>query len=623
MKADLLFLILAFPLAGALFNLLFGPWVSRTLRATVAVLAVAASALTTLALWSAASGEGTRAVLFTWLESGSFQVPVEILFDPLSASMTLMVTLVSTLIHLYAVGYMEDEGDTTRFFVLLNLFVFAMLCIVLADNLLLLFLGWEGVGFCSYALIGFWYGEEKNAAAGRKAFLVTRVGDVFFGIALLWLFTLFGTLNISTINAQASLLGSGTVLVLTLLLLGGACGKSAQLPLMTWLPDAMAGPTPVSALIHAATMVTAGVYLLCRLFPLVSLSTMGMAAIATVGALSALYAASCALAQREIKRVLAFSTMSQVGFMMIAVGVGTVSGAMFHLIIHAFFKSLLFMAAGCVIHLSGGENDITRMGGLRKQSPFVFWMFVAGALCLAGAPLTGGFFSKDEILLADFARATLFYRGIWVVGTLTALLTAVYTFRLMYLVFAGKARSHGLDHLFHKLPGLMRWTLPPLALVALGGGLLNLPPLYGGKEWLYHFYGPLAGERLHMGHTAELVLAVLAAGLFVLGWLLVHRRYRRATLDWEGARAEFFQNGWHADRLVEIVLLRPFHTLAGWFWQWGDRRIIDGTLEGAGRLCLSAGERLRRLTTGRLSSYLTATAWGLVLILGYFVVRSL
>ena len=286
--------------------------------------------------------------------------------------MALMVTWVSTLIHLYAVGYMREEADYARFFALLNLFVFAMLTIVLADNLLLLFLGWEGVGFCSYGLIGFWYRKGDNADAGRKAFLVTRVGDVFLSVALLWLFALLGTLSVSGINAQAASLAPTTVTILTLLLLGGACGKSAQLPLMTWLPDAMAGPTPVSALIHAATMVTAGVYLLCRFFPLVSLSPFGMAAIATVGAFTAFYAATCALAQREIKKVLAYSTMSQIGYMFLAVGAGSVTGAMFHLFTHAFFKALLFMGAGCVIHLCGEENDILRMGGLARRAPLVF-----------------------------------------------------------------------------------------------------------------------------------------------------------------------------------------------------------------------------------------------------------
>ncbi len=301
--------------------------------------------------------------------------------------MTLMVTGVATLIHLYAVGYMHKEDDYARFFSLLNLFVFAMLAIVLADNMLVLFLGWEGVGLCSYGLIGFWYRKLENAKAGTKAFLVTRVGDVFLGIAMLWLFTLTGTLSISEINAQAASISPGVVIALSLLLLLGACGKSAQLPLMTWLADAMAGPTPVSALIHAATMVTAGVYLLCRFFPLVSLSAVAMTAITAIGALTAIYAASCAMAQREIKRVLAYSTMSQVGYMFMAVGAGTVAGAMFHLLTHAFFKAVLFMAAGCVIHLAGDENDIFKMGGLARRGPVeLFWVFLAGAVCLAGLP---------------------------------------------------------------------------------------------------------------------------------------------------------------------------------------------------------------------------------------------
>lgn len=389
MNPKLLFLIPLLPLLGAAINILIGMRLPRRVRGAIAVASVAGSFLLTCLLWHLSDGEGTRTVLATWIASGSLQADFGILFDPLAASMVLMVTGVSTLIHLYAVGYMEKEQDTARFFALLNLFVFAMLTIVLADNLLLLFLGWEGVGFCSYGLIGFWYSKLDNARAGQKAFLVTRVGDVFLAVALLWLFSATGQLGIPEINAAATSLTPAAITAIVLLLLVGASGKSAQLPLMTWLPDAMAGPTPVSALIHAATMVTAGVYLLCRLFPLVSLSATGMAAIALVGGLTAIYAATCALAQREIKKVLAYSTMSQIGYMFIAVGAGSVSGAMFHLITHAFFKALLFMGAGCVIHLCNEENDIHRMGGVKQKSPFVFWMFLAGALCLAGMPFSG------------------------------------------------------------------------------------------------------------------------------------------------------------------------------------------------------------------------------------------
>jgi NADH-quinone oxidoreductase subunit L len=616
MTAKLLFLIPLLPLFCGVANALFGMRLPRRLAVALAVGGVAAATLLTLLAWPLAAGDGTRTALFTWLASGPLRVDFGILFDRLSAPMTLMVTGVSSLIHLYAAGYMKDEEDYARFFALLNLFVFAMLTIVLADNLLVLFLGWEGVGFCSYALIGYWYRQEKNADAGRKAFLVTRVGDVFFGIALLWLAALFGTLSVSAVNANAHLLGPATVTALTLLLLAGACGKSAQLPLMTWLPDAMAGPTPVSALIHAATMVTAGVYLLCRLFPLVSLSPAGMGAIAAVGALTALYAATCALAQREIKRVLAYSTMSQIGFMFLAVGAGSVSAAMFHLFTHAFFKAALFMGAGCVIHLAGEENDIFRMGGMAKASRPVFWSFFAAALCLAGIPLTGGFFSKDAILLAAFAVGHPLYLMLWGVGILTAFLTALYTFRLLYLVFAGETRGHA-GH--HSLPAAMVWTLFPLAALGLFGGLLNLPAFVGGNEALTHLLEPLAGEKVHASHALEWGLAAASVLAVLAGWLLARSRYRSFPGERPSPTAEFLLRGWQADRLVERLILAPFLALAHFCWHGTDRTAIDGILDGAGKACMTGGELIRRLTTGRLSTYLGAFAWGLLALLGWML----
>jgi NADH-quinone oxidoreductase subunit L len=616
MTDKLLFLIPLLPLLCGAANAIFGMRLPRRLAVTLAVGGVAASTALTVLAWPLAAGGGTRVTLFTWLASGPLRVDFGILFDRLSAPMTLMVTGVSTLIHLYAAGYMKDEEDYARFFALLNLFVFAMLTIVLADNLLFLFLGWEGVGFCSYALIGYWYRVEKNATAGRKAFLVTRVGDVFFGIALLWLFALFGTLSVSAVNAGAHLLAPATLTALTLLLLGGACGKSAQLPLMTWLPDAMAGPTPVSALIHAATMVTAGVYLLCRLFPLVSLSPAGMGAIAAVGALTALYAATSALAQREIKRVLAYSTMSQIGYMFLAVGAGSVGGAMFHLFTHAFFKAALFMGAGCVIHLAGEENDIFKMGGMAKRSKPVFWSFLAAALCLAGVPATGGFFSKDAILLAAFEGDHPLYGLIWGVGVLTAFLTALYTFRLLYLVFAGEERGHA-GH--HGLPPAMVWTLPPLAALGLLGGLLNLPPFVGGNEALSRLLGPLAGAEIHASHAVEWGLAGASALAVLSGWLLARARYRRFPGERPSPTADFLLQGWRADAVVERTVLAPFRGLARFFWQGTDGAVIDGILDGVGKSCLAAGERIRRLTTGRLSTYLGAFAWGLLALLGWML----
>ncbi len=616
MNAKLLFLIPLLPLLGGAVNALAGLYLPRRVRAAVAVLAVAGSFAATALLWPLAAGGGMRITLFTWLQSGNLQADFGLLFDPLSAPMALMVTGVSTLIHLYAAGYMEKEADTARFFALLNLFVFAMLCIVLADNLLLLFLGWEGVGFCSYGLIGFWYAKLENARAGRKAFIVTRVGDVFLGIAVLWLFALCGTVGIPEINSLAATLAPGTLTLLALLLLGGACGKSAQLPLMTWLPDAMAGPTPVSALIHAATMVTAGVYLLCRMFPLVALSPAAMIVITLVGAATALYAATCALAQREIKRVLAYSTMSQIGYMFMAVGAGSVAGAMFHLITHAFFKALLFMGAGCVIHLCDEENDIFRMGGVAKKSRFVFLMFLAGALCLAGMPFSGGFFSKDGILLTLFAHEGSWYRLAWLVGLLTAFLTSLYTFRLLLLVFAGKPRAEGHAH---RLPKLMRWTLPPLALFGLAGGLLNLPAAYGGGEWLHHLLGPLAGAGHAVDHVTEYLLAAVAGCLFLFGGLIAYDRHRNFQGEAPAWYKTFLLQGWQADLVVERLLLRPFNAIADFCWKGLDQSVIEELLQTLAGGCLKLGDRLRRLTSGRISHYLSGFGWGLVLMLSWFL----
>ena len=617
MNQTLLFLIPLLPLACAVLNMLFGMRLPRLVAETLAVSGVATACLLTLLFWGYADGEGTRAVLGTWLAVGGVQVPFALHFDALAAPMTLMVTGVATLIHLYAVGYMRAEQDYARFFGLLNLFVFAMLAIVLGDNLLVLFLGWEGVGLCSYALIGFWYQKLENARAGTKAFLVTRVGDVFLAAALLWLFALTGTLSIAAINTQAATFSPAVLTALTVLLLLGACGKSAQLPLMTWLADAMAGPTPVSALIHAATMVTAGVYLLCRLFPLVSLSPAGMAAIAVVGALTALYAATCALAQREIKRVLAYSTMSQVGYMFLAVGAGSVAGAMFHLLTHAFFKAALFMAAGCVIHLAGDENDLMRMGGLGKHGPRgLFALFLAGALCLAGAPLTGGFFSKDGILLAAYTQGTVLFLVLWGIALVTALLTAAYTFRLVYLIFAGEPR--GAAHP-HPLPWLMRWPLWPLALLGLGGGLLNLPPLVGGGAWLNRRLGSLGGREIVVSHATEWALAGLATGLVILGWGLARWRYGRFRGERENRLGYFLLHGWGADSLVYAVMVRPFAAIARFCAIGCDRALVDATLDGIARQTTACGERLRELTTGRVSTYLGAFVWGFLIILGWFL----
>ncbi len=610
-------LIVLMPLGGACLILLGGRVWSRRVTEGLAVGAVAAATVASALAWPLSGGDGTTLELFRWLHSGTLQVSVAFHFDRLAACLCLMVSGVATLIHLYAVAYLQKEPTVNRFFVLLNLFVFAMLTLLLADNLLLLFLGWEGVGFCSYGLIGYWYSKEANASAGRKAFLVTRSADLFLLIAILWLFQLTGTLNLSAINFQAGSLPTATVTALGLLLLAGACGKSAQLPFMTWLPDAMAGPTPVSALIHAATMVTAGVYLLCRLLPLLVLSPIALAAIATVGSLTALYGAACALAQRDLKRLLAYSTMSQVGYMFLAVGAATVSGALFHLLVHAFFKALLFLAAGCVIHLAGGEQQLDYLRGLGRRHPLLFWSLLVGGLCLAGAPLTSGFFSKDAILLATFSQGSFHYRVLGILGLTAALLTALYSFRLLYVLCGAR---HPVAN-EHKISADMLWPLLPLALLGLGGGLLNLPPLWGGRLPLQQSLEPFAPTG-HPDLGLELAISATASLLVLGAWLWSRHRYWRGPLLHPAGRIEgFFLRGGEADRWQEELLQRPFRTLAT-AWRQIDEELLGGIYRGAARLCLLCGQQLRRLTSGYLPHYLAAMAIGLGALLGWLLLQQ-
>ena len=409
MKAYLIFTLLL-PFLGSLTLALAGRRLPRRGVEVLACSTILLSCLAALLALISSEPKAQTVILLPWISMEGFSAPMSVLYDPLAGIMALMVTFVSALIHLYSVGFMRDDDGYVRYFCYLNFFVFAMLVVTLADNLLFLYLGWEGVGFCSYALIGFWYSDEVKAAAGRKAFIVTRIGDVAFGIAIALFFALYRDLSLAVLNLKAPGLDPSLATALGLLLLWAAVGKSAQLPLAVWLPDAMAGPTPVSALIHAATMVTAGVYLLMRFFPVISLSPAALSAIAIVGAVSSLFAACAALAQRDIKRVLAYSTISQVSYMFLGVGAGDVAGSMFHLLSHAFFKALLFLAAGCIIQALHEEHDIFRMGGLRRSLPAVFLLFLAGALSLAAIPPFGGFLSKDRILLAVFNQPGWVYQ---------------------------------------------------------------------------------------------------------------------------------------------------------------------------------------------------------------------
>jgi NADH-quinone oxidoreductase subunit L len=622
-------LILLLPLCGGLFNTLLGRKLPRKVGETVACGVIwGAFACSVLAFLSFTVP--LKIEYASWLSAFDFKAPIALYLDQLSLALTLMITFVCGLIHLYSVGYMKDDPSPARYFALLNIFVFAMLTLILAENLPLLYLGWEGVGFCSYALIGFWYTEEKNATAGRKAFIVTRIGDTALGIAMVWMFQLFGTVSITELNDMSFLMPGGIITALGMLLLVGAAGKSAQLPLSVWLPDAMAGPTPVSAQIHAATMVTAGVYLLVRMFPLIGSSPTALAAIAVTGGVTAFYAATCASAQRDLKRILAYSTISQIGYMVLGVGAGALTASTFHLLTHAFFKALLFLGAGCVITALHHQQDIFSMGGLKKQLPALYWPFLAGALCLAGFPGSGGFFSKDAILGAVFERGGPLYGSLYALGLATALLTAFYTFRMLFVVFHGESNHSLPSRAWGRfiLPPLMTLTLIPLAMIALFGGLLNLPEYLGSHGVLTAFLGSIPGFSAmeHISTATEISLQLSAATASLLGIGLAWSRYsgkcRAESLRREEAGlvfTGFLLNGWHLDRLYRLLFIRPFVYLSRFLWKGIDGAVIDGTLDGLGRFTIRLGGLPAQWSTGQVATSLIALAGGTAAVLGYVV----
>jgi len=627
-------LILLLPLLGGTFNALVGRSLPRRVAETVACGVIwGAFACSVLAFLQ--FSVPIRIEYASWLSDFDFKAPIALYLDQLSLSLALMITFVCGLIHLYSIGYMKDDPSYARYFALLNIFVFAMLVLVLAENLPLLYLGWEGVGFCSYALIGFWYTESKNATAGRKAFIVTRIGDTAFGIAMVWMFQLFNTTSISELNGMGFLMPAGVITALGILLLIGAAGKSAQLPLSVWLPDAMAGPTPVSAQIHAATMVTAGVYLLARMFPLIGASPVTLAAIAVTGGLTAFYAAASACAQRDLKRILAYSTISQIGYMVLGVGAGALTASTFHLLTHAFFKALLFLGAGCVITALHHQQDIFRMGGLKRKLPAVYWPFLAGALCLAGFPGSGGFFSKDAILGAVFEKGGLLYGGLFALGLVTALLTSFYTFRMLFVVFHGESQAthpHPDPPLEGegtpvRLPSVMTVTLIPLAVLGLLGGGLNLPAYFGTHGLLSGFLGAIGGfsPAEHTSSVTEITLQIMAASACIIGLGLAWSRYtgerRAASLATESGEApfqiRFLQSGWMLDDLYRLIFIRPFVWLARFFWKGIDEATIDGSLDGLARLTTRLGALPAGWSTGRVATSLVAIAGGVAVVLGY------
>jgi len=600
-----LWLILLFPLLGFLINGLFGRRFARPLVNVIAVGSVAASFA--YVLWVLSALYPMAAVhtesYFSWIQSGNLHIGFDLSVDRLSAVMLLVVTGVGLLIHIYSVGYMAHEDGYVRFFSYMNLFMFFMLLLVLASNFLLLFVGWEGVGLCSYLLIGFYFLENFANDAGKKAFIVNRIGDFGFLLGMLLLVVTFHTLDFGRLAAAISPLGievhAGVLTTIALLLFAGAIGKSAQFPLYVWLPDAMAGPTPVSAFIHAATMVTAGVYMVARASFLYSHTPIALHVVAIVGLFTAAFAATIGLAQNDIKKVYAYSTVSQLGYMFLGLGVGAYSAGIFHIMTHAFFKALLFLGAGAVIHALSGEQDLRHMGGLRKAMPITFITLLAASLSISGIPPFAGYFSKDAILLAAYHYAPWMY---WI-GTITAGLTAFYIFRAFFLAFAGNYRGH---HHPHEAPASMTIPLIVLAVLSIGGGYLNV------TKWLLPMYPAVEGEN-----TALVALSILAGVLgIVIAAVMYWFKPSIAASMKEGPLYRLIYNKYYVDEIYSALIVKPIELFSRFvLWKGVDEILVDGAVDGGSRQIRGIGAILRRMQSGEIRNYAAWVMTGSLILL--------
>jgi NADH-quinone oxidoreductase subunit L len=632
----LVWLVPTLPLLGVVINGIFGRW-TRERAHYLGVGSTGASLLIALGIFVQAAGGATlNWDAYVWIPAGEFQATVGFLVDPLSAVMMLVVTFVGFLIHVYSVGYMHGDPGYPRFFTYLNLFMTSMLFLVLANNYLLMFLGWEGVGLCSYLLIGFWYEKKSASDAGKKAFVVNRIGDAGFllGIFLIW--RTFGSVayaevfpkvqHFAEVLQKESVFGLTLVTWMTLLLFVGATGKSAQLPLYVWLPDAMEGPTPVSALIHAATMVTAGVYMVARSAPLFTLAPLTMEVVAWTGGLTAVFAATIALVQTDIKRVVAYSTISQLGYMFLGCGVGAYAAAIFHLMTHAFFKALLFLGAGSVIHGMGGEQDLRKMGGLRKHMPVTAWTFLLAALANAGIFPLAGFWSKDEILYGAFAAGHL---AVWALGATGALLTGFYMLRCYYLAFEGRARTaHHDAHDPHESPRVMTVPLLILAAFAAGIGFVGVPPEHGAyHRFVEPVFALAGGHSAQAAPVGEIPMAILSFAIAAVGVWLATRFYiwRPGEPDRWAARFpgayRLLLNKYYVDELYDALFVEPVRRAAIWLWRWFDDPVVDGLVNGIGALVQASSRLLRHAQTGYVMTYVLSFLVGVVTILGYLAWR--
>jgi NADH-quinone oxidoreductase subunit L len=624
---NLAWLVLAFPLMGFLVTGLANKRLKNNQAGIIASLMVTLSFVVSVTLFfilRSIDQEKATVTLFNWIAIAGMDIPFALLIDHLSLTMMMIVTGVGALIHIYSSGYMHDEERVNSFFAQMNLFTFSMLLLVMGANYLVLFIGWEGVGLCSYLLIGFWFKNPEYNYAARKAFIMNRIGDLGFILGIILLFFTFKSVSFSEIFSQAKEFQSGApvITLITILLLVGAVGKSAQIPLFTWLPDAMAGPTPVSALIHAATMVTAGIYMIARSSILYSLAPFTLNIIIAVGLVTAILAAIIGLKQNDIKKVLAYSTVSQLGYMFLALGLGAYSGAVFHLTTHAFFKALLFLGAGSIIHAMGGEQDIRNMGGLRKKMPLTYFTFLAATLAISGIPPFSGFFSKDLILSKAFENNIIIY----ILALGGALITCFYMFRLLYLVFFGEQRLAGAHP--HESPKVMTLPLMILSVLSVFGGFLNIPSLFGGDSKFSTFLqsAVVSTTSDELSHSTEIGLITVSLSLLLLIIYIAYRIFvsKSVVPAKEGEPMPFISkliyNRFYIDEIYVAVFEKPYGFLSDFFSDKVENTVLDPVVDEVGNVTARIGSELRKLQQGNMSFYLFAMVAGILLFIIFILI---
>lgn len=629
------------PLAAFVINILFGRKYLKENAHWVSILAVAGSwVVAIMALMEVLSGKTISYDLYTWILSGGFKVSVGFLIDQLTVVMLIVVTTCSMLIHIYSVGYMHGDPGYYRFFSYLSLFTFSMLMLVMANNFLQLYFGWEGVGLCSYFLIGYYFDKKSASDAGKKAFIVNRFGDFGFGIGIFMIFITFGNVYYEPVFSQAGSFAHATVnflgldvhlmTLIALLLFCGSVGKSAQMPLHVWLPDAMEGPTPVSALIHAATMVTAGVFLVARCSPIFSLSETALMVVALTGAITSLFAATIGLVQNDLKRIIAYSTVSQLGYMFLACGVGAYTAGVFHLYTHAFFKALLFLCAGSVMHAMGGELNIQKMGNLKKYMPVTYMTMLIASFSIAGVPGLAGFFSKDEILWLAYSGPSSVGKLVWLMGTIVAFLTAFYSFRLIFLTFHGTFRgTHDQEHHLHESPKSMTIPLMVLCVGAVAAGWVSIPPILGGHANFAEFMKPVLGHPEGHGTHAEewmvmgisVLVGIAGIGLAYFMYILRPELPGRISLQFAAVHKVLF-NKYYVDELYDFIIIRPTIWIAkNVLIGITDARIIEAIVNGVPNAIAAFSSGLRRIQTGLMQHYATIMATGILLIIAMMLLR--